>query len=73
MKKPVSNEYVITFKLLKVLGSKIPTIIIPIQIKKIDKITKLSSNTPKNIIEITVATRGPDPLAIGYTLVKSPI
>ena len=38
-----------------------------------NKITKLSSNTPKNIIEITVATRGPDPLAIGYTLVKSPI
>ena len=28
---------------------------------------------PKNKIEISVATRGPEPLAIGYTFVKSPI
>ena len=63
----------IIFKFFLFERSKIPRTSIPRQIKQIDKIIKLSRTKPKNKIEIIVATRGPDPLAIGYTFVKSPI
>ena len=59
--------------LLESWSSKIPRNIIPKQIKHIEKKIKLLIITPKKRIEMTVVTKGPNPLAIGYTLVRSPI
>ena len=65
MKKPVNNEYCITFILSESVLSKIPRNIIPKQIRQIDKRIKLLKTKPKKKIEMTVATKGPNPLAIG--------
>jgi len=46
---------------------------IPKQIKQIEKIITLSRTIPKINTEIIVATKGPLPLEIGYTFVRSPI
>ena len=39
---------------------------------KIDKTVKIFKYTPRKIIEIRVATSGPNPLATGYTVVNFP-
>ena len=43
------------------------------KISRIDKSVKIFKYTPKKIIEITVATSGPNPLATGYTVVNFPV
>ena len=63
----------IIFILLESRSSKIPRNIIPKQIKHIEKKIKLLIITPKKRTEMPVVTKGPNPLAIGYTLVRSPI
>ena len=50
MNTPVNNEYLITFKFC-LLMSKIPKIIIPIQIKRIERSINLSNTTPRNRID----------------------
>ncbi len=72
MKNPVNKEYFIISLFFLTLSNK-PRIIIPTQRIMIDRIVNNLRKRPKNKIEISVATRGPDPLAIGYTFVKSPI
>ncbi len=73
IKKPVSKEYFKTFEFFSLLSTLKPNIIIPKQSKSIETVVSILKTTPKKINDMKVATKGPNPLHIGYTFVKSPI
>ena len=62
---PVSNEYLMISIWFWFFAPNNPRNIIPAQINNIETKVAILNTTPRNIMEINVANKGPKPLNIG--------